>query len=343
MPLLSNIRVDDDLVMLSGCYVIPSPVPKSPARQNTMSGVGVSPPKGFHSWLVANRLSVVSNTGNTNAAYAPMQGITASLGCAPGTPPSSVSGILAAPLEKTSQTTGKSSDLVPRTIICLDGPNVNNSSKQNSSNNTEMSKSSSPTRAKVSKKGIETTGSVALSKYWADKIKLLKGYLPLTIFNTNWLKQDLLKHQSKPPTSKDKEDRYQGLSVPSEWKMTFGEWVTAFDLFVSYLCYYKHDELAAKFRIHKEIVFYIMIERLCWPMAFRYNLAVHTTVLTFRNADGKLENPAVRNKTIERDTSLDSERLGDFNPRFTDCNYADGQCKANINPINGEVMRFNNN
>lgn len=70
-------------------------------------------------------------------------------------------------------------------------------------------------------------------------------------------------------------------------------------------------------------------------------MAIRTTVLTFRNSDGKLA-PGDRNETIERDARLETECLGDFDPRFADCNpYADGQIKSHINPISGERMSHN--
>lgn len=116
--------------------------------------------------------------------------------------------------------------------------------------------------------------------------------------------------------------------------MTFGEWVTAFDLFVAYLRYYGHGGVADKFVIHKENVFAIRAERMSWPMAFRYDQAVRTSIMTFQNPDGKLANPAIRDETIERDARLETERLGDFHPRFADENpYAEGRCKAHINPL----------
>ncbi|EGG01386.1 uncharacterized protein MELLADRAFT_92116 [Melampsora larici-populina 98AG31] len=111
----------------------------------------------------------------------------------------------------------------------------------------------------------------------------------------------------------------------------------SFDLYVVYLCHYDHGDLANKFMIHKENVFAIQRQRLSWPMAFRYDLAIRVPVLTFRNADGTLANPAVRDETKERDALLDSERLQDFRREFSDVNpYANGQVKQNVNPISGE-------
>ncbi|EGG00608.1 uncharacterized protein MELLADRAFT_93094 [Melampsora larici-populina 98AG31] len=83
---------------------------------------------------------------------------------------------------------------------------------------------------------------------------------------------------------------------------------------------------------------------MCWPMAFRYDLAVRTTVLTFRNADGDLANPGIRDKTLEQNALQDSERLQDFRREFADVNpYAEGQVKHHINPISGEVYKNQSN
>ncbi|EGG13119.1 uncharacterized protein MELLADRAFT_86891 [Melampsora larici-populina 98AG31] len=308
----------------------------SPRRENT-TAVGVSPPRGFHSWLLANGLAVVSNPDTTTTVA---QGATATLGYIPR----SVTARQQTLTTRPNQPTEKPTETVPRTVICLDGTDGIDKVAPASTTESDSSKTVATTKPEVGEKGIENTGLVALLKHWADKIKPLDGYIPLSIMNVNWLKQDLIKISSRPKGPDDKKDKYYGLGVPIEWKMSFGEWVTAFDLFVAYLYYYKHDDLADKFKIHKENVFAIKWERLCWPMAFRYDMAIRTTVLTIRNADGKLANPAERNESIERDARLDSERLGNFHPRFADINpYADGQCKAFINPISGEPLRANQN
>ncbi|EGF99992.1 uncharacterized protein MELLADRAFT_93966 [Melampsora larici-populina 98AG31] len=291
-------------------------VNKSPPRRNTTSAV-VSPPKGMHSWLIANGLSLTNASGSVTP-----NGFTTGLGCLPKT--------LANPTSKQAP--------------CFDLTKDTDNDATPSSKETDTSKSTAKSKPEVSTKGIENTGLVSLSKHWHDKLSPLVGYVPLSIFNINWLKLDLLRTTSRPRTSKDKDDKYVGMEVPEEWKMSFGEWVTAFDLFVAYLVHYKHVGLAKRFKVHKENVFAIMRERRSWPMAFRYDMAIRTTVLTIRNSDGKLADPGDRNETIERDARLETERLGDFDPRFADCNpYAEGQVKSHINPISGERMRHNEN
>lgn len=141
-------------------------------------------------------------------------------------------------------------------------------------------------------------------------------------------------------TTKDKVNNVQvGQLVQVEWKMMFGKWVVAFDLFVAYLRFYEHKELANKFDIHKSNVMEMKKENFNWPMAFRYDIAIRTTVMTIRNANGKLANPAKQNKQFERTTFRDTESFDDFLPAFNNINpYADGCVKASFNPITGEDL-----
>lgn len=197
---------------------------------------------------------------------------------------------------------------------------------------------------KFSNQGIEAHGLVALSKYFTAKMTALDAYIPLSVFNTQWLRQDLLQQSLRKRSVKEKlEDTYIGLTVPLEWKMTFGEWVVAFDLFLTYLEYYKWSELATKFRGHKENVFAVKRENSNWPVAFRYDLAVRTAVMTFRLPDGSVANPAIRDARLEREAIRETERLRDFLPAFKEINpYADGEVKATIDPITGIDSRVAN-
>lgn len=211
-------------------------------------------------------------------------------------------------------------------------------------NDDDVPRSTEKKKVEVSDAGIEVNGLVALSPYFDAKMKLFEGYIPLSIFNPQWLRLDLFRQSQRVKKKKDSEDdRYSGLDIPDEWRMNFGEWVSAFDLFVAYIRYYGHGDVADRFVIHKENVMAIKRERSSWIMAFRYDQAIRSTVMTFKNADGKLANPAVRDETREHDARLETERLGDFQPRFQNDNpYAEGQPKANIHPITGEYQSFSN-
>ncbi|EGG12211.1 uncharacterized protein MELLADRAFT_89328 [Melampsora larici-populina 98AG31] len=309
--------------------VVVTPSLRSPNRRATVTAVGESPPKGFQSWLLANGLTVV-NDSNANSSN--RQGVTSAITQSLA---SAVTGQhQSAPLSSSSLSTGPA----PVNTVAPAKKKVWDLTKDDDDSVKDTTDSATKKKAEVGEAGIQTHGLVALSRYWDDKMRPMDGYVPLSIFNPIWLRQDLLR--VKPKAKGDKEEtRYSGLHVPDEWKMTFGEWVTAFDVFVSYLCYYDHGKLADMFLIHKANVLAIKAERLCWPMAFCYDQAVRTTVMTIRNEDGKLANPAVRDETLERNARLDSERMNDFQPRFCDINpYADFECKSNINPISGELL-----
>ncbi|EGF98272.1 uncharacterized protein MELLADRAFT_113685 [Melampsora larici-populina 98AG31] len=53
---------------------------------------------------------------------------------------------------------------------------------------------------KFSDKGIEAHGLVALSKYFASKMTTLDAYIPVSVFNPQWLRQDLLQQTIRPKT-----------------------------------------------------------------------------------------------------------------------------------------------
>lgn len=283
-----------------------------------MTTAGGSPPQGFHSWLLANGLTVVNTTN-------------------PTTPTSQ-----AEPTAVNTHTCG-----TDRVVTALVPTVIKEKSAQKKIQVDLTGDDDEPTKndkkaVEVSDTGIETGGLVALSPYFDAKMKPFEGYIPLSVFNTQWLKLALVRQSQKVTKKKDTEDdRYNGLPMIDEWRMSFGEWISAIDLFISYIRYYGHKDLADKFVIHRENVLAIKREQVSWIMAFRYDQAIRCSVMTFRNSDGKLANPAIRDATKEREAKNETERLGDFQPRFQDVNpYAEGQAKANMNPITGDYNPF---
>lgn len=320
-------------IILKSCSCFPAPIifaVRSPTRRATVTAVGDCPPPGFHSWLIAKGLTVVNSS---NTSVSPLQGLTSAVSNQNDIAQRAIQQVAAARVittPRTAPTVVPNNTPVERIDLCSDTENDKDSTVP----------TVKKTKPKVSSKGIETVGLTKLSKHFDEKMTSLEGLVPLSIFNSVWLRQDLLRQVARTKTAKEKlDDNYTGSSVPLEWKMSFGEWVMAFDLYVAYLRHYDHGDLADRFVIHKENVFAIQRQRLSWPMAFRYDLAIRTSVLTFRNADGDLANPAVRDETIEQNVLQESERLGDLKPQFADVNpYTNGQVKANINPISGETV-----
>ncbi|EGG08867.1 uncharacterized protein MELLADRAFT_84462 [Melampsora larici-populina 98AG31] len=294
----------------------------SPAQRATVTAVGESPPRGFHSWLRSRGLTAVNSSG---PAVPSAQNITTMLAKKTPVVPS-------APSNSVGKVKDKST--ADKVWIQVD------STKDKDDKPVTADKKT----VKVSDAGIEVNDLVALSPYFESKIKPVNGYVSLAVFNSMWLKQDLICYSLRSKTmKKGDEDKYTGLPIPDKWKLSFGEWVTAFNLFVAYLRHYKHNDLANKFLIHCENVLAIKRERVSWIMAFCYNQAIQTTVMTFRNSDGKLANPAVRDESREREAQNETERLGEMIPCYAEINpYSDGQPKAHINPITGEINNYHN-
>lgn len=315
---------------------------RSPARRNTVASTGVSPPRGFHSWLKANNYTVTP-THNTSSSVGPNTSTTHPATESSITLPlhkqvNAVSGII----KPTGQASGQPAEPKKSSSVKWVGI-IDDATDEPTGTSTKATETATERDTKVvcDEEGIDTNGLVALSKYFDVKMTTVKGYIPLSIFNTHWLQQDLLQQSFRQLTAKEKlMDSYVGMNVPVEWKMSFGEWVVAFDLFVAYCRHYTHEDLANKLVIHKQNVLDIMKENMNWPMAFRYDIAIRTTVMTIRNTNGNLANPAVRNTSIERRCFRDTERYNDFSPAFADMNpYATGGPKEHMNPITGEDLR----
>ncbi|EGG03605.1 uncharacterized protein MELLADRAFT_90000 [Melampsora larici-populina 98AG31] len=315
--------------LLTGKFFMSS-ANRSPARRNTSTGVGLSPPCGFHSWLAANGLTVGPAPNPSTTADDPSNTNTS-------TRLRSHVNAISSVVTPTNQSDSTPVEPRRRLVGFVDLSKDDDTSKTS----TEEPVAEKELKVICDEGGIDSNGLVALSPWFDTKMTALKGYLPLSIFNTQWLHQDLVTQSFRRCTTKEKlEESYVGHDVPVEWKMSFGEWVVAFDLYVAYLRHYTHEDTANKMAIHKQNVLDIMKENVNWPMAFRYDIAIRTSVLTIRKANGNLANPAVRNITIKRQCFRDTERYNDFLPIYAGSNpYATGGPKEHINPITGEPLR----
>lgn len=56
-------------------------------------------------------------------------------------------------------------------------------------------------RAECDNEGIDSNRLVALSDYFETKMIGPKGYIPLTVFNIQWLKQDLIQQSFRSCTT----------------------------------------------------------------------------------------------------------------------------------------------
>ncbi|KAH9813515.1 hypothetical protein DFH28DRAFT_875259, partial [Melampsora americana] len=179
---------------------------------------------------------------------------------------------------------------------------------------------------------------VALSPYWASAMKDLSRYIPLSIFDPTWLRQDLNLTSNKSSRNKTKDAEsiaYNCSPVPSEWRTTVAQWHRQKDLFLDYLTFYGHDEVVSAMKRHFMNVLEIQKENDgSWVMAFRYDIEMRQSYLTFRVGDEEdMADIGMRNKKIERRAERQTiMRNDDF---FLDNPYAHGQSKRFIDPIDG--------
>ncbi|EGG03551.1 uncharacterized protein MELLADRAFT_65501 [Melampsora larici-populina 98AG31] len=77
----------------------------------------------------------------------------------------------------------------------------------------EPTKTTSTNVVKFSDEGIEAHGLVALPKYFAPKMAALNAYIPLTVFNPQWLRQDLLQQSIRSRSSFSNHNNFSSLPV----------------------------------------------------------------------------------------------------------------------------------
>ncbi|EGG09873.1 uncharacterized protein MELLADRAFT_95365 [Melampsora larici-populina 98AG31] len=216
---LSGTSVLHSAGLISRDNVIDTPSQQSPTRRNTVSDVGESPPRGFHLWLKAKGLTVVNNA---TPAITSIQNVSSAL--ANTTTPLSQISAAATPAVPSRVRTPADKTRIQVDLTKDDTPST-----------------SDKVTVEVGKAGIGVNGLVALSPHFESKMKPMDGYIPLSVFNTMWLKQELMKYSLRNKKDKKDDEKYTGLAIPDEWKMSFGEWVTAFDLFLAYLRHYNHN------------------------------------------------------------------------------------------------------
>lgn len=140
------------------------------------------------------------------------------------------------------------------------------------------------------------TDLIPLTPYWDDHLWKLDIHIPLTIFDEEWIAQDLLVAVKKSSKSKD---RPTGQLPKSEWWLSYSDWTRSTRLFIQYLKeIYHHDEFAAALEKHFDYVIKLD-KRHDWVTAFRYDIAVRSNVMC-HHVEGSVADPSV-----ERPSFLD--------------------------------------
>ncbi|EGG01642.1 uncharacterized protein MELLADRAFT_66847 [Melampsora larici-populina 98AG31] len=134
------------------------------------------------------------------------------------------------------------------------------------------------------------------------KIRKIKGYVPILMFNKAWLEanQDIEGKKTSKKKNKDEDDdledeKYEGLTYPSKLQVTYGDWVTCFNLFLDCLeKWFQFKKLVRKFEEHKRNVEKVKSENDDnWMVVLRYDIMIRRQLWTTRVEGGKVGDPSV--------------------------------------------------
>ncbi|EGF98008.1 uncharacterized protein MELLADRAFT_69613 [Melampsora larici-populina 98AG31] len=141
-----------------------------------------------------------------------------------------------------------------------------------------------------------------LTVFWDNRIRKIKGYVPIAMFNKAWLEanQDIegkktLKKKNKDEDDDSEDEKYEGLTYPSKLRLTYGDWVMCFNLFLDYLeKWSRFEKLVRKFEEHKRNVEKVKSENNDkWMVALRYDIMIRRQFWTTRVKGGKVGDPLV--------------------------------------------------
>ncbi|EGG05472.1 uncharacterized protein MELLADRAFT_88021 [Melampsora larici-populina 98AG31] len=156
---------------------------------------------------------------------------------------------------------------------------------------------------------LRNNSLLKLSPCFHQKMTKLKAYVPLTVFNLDWIDRDCEKaNQRKVKTVKELQEgddtmTYSGLQPKDELLLSYGEWLDHMDLFIRYVEeYYNMPKCAENFRKHRQNVIDIRRSTSCWMIALRYCIKVRKLVMQFRLIAGKrvMSNAGVLHEDILR-------------------------------------------
>ncbi|EGF98417.1 uncharacterized protein MELLADRAFT_113557 [Melampsora larici-populina 98AG31] len=91
-----------------------------------------------------------------------------------------------------------------------------------------------------------------LTVFWDNRIRKVKGYVPVSMFNQAWLEANRRLEGKKSKKKKkcddsDSDDKtYEGLSYPDKLRLSYGDWVTCFNLMLEYFRDWFHFEKMAE-------------------------------------------------------------------------------------------------
>ncbi|EGF98622.1 uncharacterized protein MELLADRAFT_95551 [Melampsora larici-populina 98AG31] len=169
-------------------------------------------------------------------------------------------------------------------------------------------------------------------------LKTFKAYIPLTVFNKRWLREDQKEWEVKEPQTEAKilkgganVKAYGGKPPPEELLMQFEEWLDSMKLFVRYVEEAGWVTQAERFRSHMDIVMDLR-DNTGWMVALRYCRRIRQGVMRV-TVDQKICNISKLQVRILDEVKQVCENLGErayqTNP------HAPGGPKDHIDPESG--------
>ncbi|EGF96999.1 uncharacterized protein MELLADRAFT_70287 [Melampsora larici-populina 98AG31] len=176
----------------------------------------------------------------------------------------------------------------------------------------------------------------ALQPHWNQAMKKLNELVPLTVLNPTFVQKDQIESQkNQMSSSSTKSKRNRGLTPPSEYAMSFGEWLDGITYLRKYLkSTYEFKIISDQLRKHVKHVKEIKSSNECWMVALRYDLLVRSHLFCYRAKGVPMPDAGIYVEKFERLAREKSTRMGEFS--FGDTNpYAKGARFEHRDPITG--------
>ncbi|EGG10246.1 uncharacterized protein MELLADRAFT_103642 [Melampsora larici-populina 98AG31] len=162
-----------------------------------------------------------------------------------------------------------------------------------------------------------------LQTYWNEAMLKLNEKVPLIVLNLSFIQQDQDERHKNQPSSSSKSSRNRGLNPPSEYTMSFGEWINGISLLRKYLKEtYKFGILAKQLKSHIKHVKNIKESTECWMLFTHRAKGVP-------KPDASLYVENYKKRAKERASKTGELSVGNTNP------YAKGGRYKNRNLITG--------
>lgn len=169
-------------------------------------------------------------------------------------------------------------------------------------------------------------------------MRTFKAYIPLTVFNKKWLRDDQKEWEVKEPQTEAKilkggsnVKAYGGKPPPDELLMQFEEWLDSMKLFLRYVEEAGWITQAARFRSHMNIVMDLR-DNIGWMVALRYCIRIRQGVMRV-TMDQKICNISTVQTRILDEVKLVCENMGERT--YQSNPYAPGGPKDHIDPDSG--------